>query len=112
MDKEMHIIFTVDIAGLAVTVCWIFGLVCYHSILGVEVLEAIFVGTFDLHLDGNEEEGRRVRDLKSRNQNREVKIESRKAELSKIEWRRRNNGRSEERKSESLKWTVKVKGSD
>jgi len=50
----MHVIFAVDITELAVAVSRVFRLVCNHSILGVEVLEAIFVGTLDLHLEGEE----------------------------------------------------------
>ena len=55
MNEEMHVIFAVDIAELAVAVCRVFRLVYNHSILRVEVPEAVFVGTLDLHLEGDEE---------------------------------------------------------
>jgi len=47
----MHVIFAVDITEFAIAVIGIFLLVCDHSTLGTEVLEAVLVGTLDLHLD-------------------------------------------------------------
>jgi hypothetical protein len=50
MNKVEHVILTVDIASFTVAVIGVFFLVGDHCICAREMLEAVLVGAFDLHL--------------------------------------------------------------
>lgn len=50
MNKIEHVILTVDIASFAVAVIGVLFLVGDHGIFAREMLEAVLVGAFDLHL--------------------------------------------------------------
>jgi hypothetical protein len=56
VDEEMHVIFAVDITEFAIVVIRIFLLMYDHRTVGFEVLEALLVGTLDLHLDNAKNE--------------------------------------------------------
>ena len=54
MNQKLCIVLTVNVAAFAVEMVGIFFFVLLHSLFGLEVLEAIFIGAFDLfaHLAG------------------------------------------------------------
>lgn len=53
MDEVEHVIITIDITSLAVTMIRISLLVGDHGLLGIEMLEAIGVSALDLHRGWN-----------------------------------------------------------
>lgn len=51
MDEIEHVILTVNVASLTVTMIGVFLLVSDHGISAREMFEAVLVGAFDLHLE-------------------------------------------------------------
>jgi hypothetical protein len=54
VNQKLCIVLAVNVAAFTVEMLGIFFFVLLHSLLGLEVLEAVFIGAFDLssHLAG------------------------------------------------------------